>query len=61
MKFDHQDVYFLKHMKGVEEYSKLISEECLNDIELDGDLTKKKHDKIVRDIIKNEFVEFMKL
>jgi hypothetical protein len=48
-------------MKGVEEYSKLISEECLNDIELDGDLTKKKHDKIVRDIIKNEFVEFMKL
>ena len=48
-------------MKGVEEYSKLISEECLNDIELDGDLTKKKHDKIVRDIIKNEFIDFMKL
>ena len=48
-------------MKGVEEYSKLISEECLNDIKLNENLTKDKHNSIIKDIIKNEFIEFMKL
>jgi hypothetical protein len=34
-KYDHEDTYFGKGMKGTEEYSQLISKECLNDIKID--------------------------
>ena len=34
-KFDHSDVYFKKGMKGLIEYSLLISQECFTDIQID--------------------------
>lgn len=54
-KFDHADTYFEKNMKGVEEYCKLIAQECLNDIKTDN---VEEHNSIVKDIIKEEFVEY---
>jgi hypothetical protein len=56
-KFDHADTYFAKNMKGVEEFSKLIAQECLNDIKTDN---LDEHNSIIKDIIKAEFVEYNK-
>ena len=44
-------------MKGVEEFSKLIAAECLNDIKADN---LDEHNSIIKDIIKGEFVEYNK-
>jgi len=56
-KFDHADTYFAKNMKGVEEFSKLIAAECLNDIKAEN---LDEHNSIIKDIIKGEFVEYNK-
>lgn len=56
-KFDHADTYFAKNMKGVEEFSKLIAQECLNDIKTEN---LDEHNSIIKDIIKLEFVEYNK-
>ena len=59
-KFDHQDTFFAKKMKGAQEYSSLIAAECLNDIAVDsGDKTAlKQHQAVVFARIKQAFVAF---
>lgn len=61
-KFDHADTFFAKNMKGVEEYSQLITKECLNDIKIDAadKAAMDKHTNIVKAAIKEDFVAFKK-
>jgi hypothetical protein len=56
-KFDHAKTFFAKNMKGVEEFSKLIAAECLNDIKAQNI---DEHNRIIKDIIKAEFIEFQR-
>lgn len=59
-KFDHEDTFFAKNMKGVQEYAKLIADECLNDITVDaGDAAAvKKHNDYVTQMIKEDFIAY---
>jgi len=59
-KFDHQDTFFAKGMKGVDEYAALIAKECLSDITIEaGDADGlKDHNAYITGIVKEMFVAF---
>jgi len=61
-KFDHEDTFFVKNMKGVEEYSNLLSKECLSDIKIDqSDVDKmKQHNEIIFGMLKEMFIQYKK-
>lgn len=56
-KFDHEDTYFAKGMKGVNEYAGLIAKECLSDITPKDE---KEHQDLVVGLIKQDFIAFNK-
>ena len=59
-KFDHQDVFFARKMKGAQEYSALLAAECLADISVDGadGAAMAAHQAHVMAVVKQEFVAF---
>lgn len=59
-KFDHEDTFFAKGTKGMNEYIKLIAAECLNDITIGKEDVEgnKKHLEIVEKLIKEDFINF---
>jgi len=54
-KFDHEDTYFGKGMKGVNEFAGLIAAECLNDITPQD---AEEHKLIVLTKMKEDFITF---
>jgi len=61
-KFDHQDVYFAKNCKGLDEYACLIKNETLTDLQIDpkDKEAMTEHTQIVIALIKTEFTEYKK-
>jgi len=59
-KFDHEDTFFAKNMKGAEEFAALIAKECLADINIDGgdQEAMDKHNAFIKQMIKEDFIAY---
>lgn len=59
-KFDHQDAFFEKAMKGAQEYAGLIAKECLNDIKVEEGAPMDRHNAYILQVVKEDFIEYNK-